>query len=102
MTISSPVLQMALDTHNPHRALRIAEESVEGGVDWPEAGTSLIKSAGMDAVREPKKRFPGRKIMTGLEERDNRLRGEIGRGSTLSLVLDLREREENIQWEAAG
>jgi 3-hexulose-6-phosphate synthase/6-phospho-3-hexuloisomerase len=67
MTISSPVLQVALDTHNLHRALQIARESVEGGVDWLEAGTPLIKSAGMEAVRELKKLFPSKKLVADLK-----------------------------------
>jgi len=67
MRVSSPVLQVALDAHNLHRALQIAEESVEGGADWLEAGTPLIKSAGMDSVRELKKRFPSKKIVADLK-----------------------------------
>ena len=70
MTISSPVLQVALDTHNLHRALQIARESVEGGVDWLEAGTPLIKSVGMEAVRELKKLFPSMKIVADLKIMD--------------------------------
>jgi 3-hexulose-6-phosphate synthase/6-phospho-3-hexuloisomerase len=46
-----PVLQVALDLVNMDRALQIAREALEGGVDWLEAGTPLIKSEGMDAVR---------------------------------------------------
>ncbi len=67
MTISSPVLQVALDTHNLHRALQIARESVDGGAHWLEAGTPLVKSAGMDSVRELKKLFPSRKIVADLK-----------------------------------
>ena len=48
MTISSPVLQVALDTHNLHRALQIARESVEGGVDWLEAAEVMHRRQ-MDA-----------------------------------------------------
>ncbi|HEC94778.1 MAG TPA: bifunctional hexulose-6-phosphate synthase/ribonuclease regulator, partial [Thermoplasmatales archaeon] len=40
------VLQVALDLLNAHRALKIAEEAVNGGADWLEAGTPLIKSEG--------------------------------------------------------
>ena len=52
-----PILQIALDFVDMHRALRIAEESIEGGADWIEAGTPLIKSEGMNSVREIKKNF---------------------------------------------
>lgn len=65
-----PVLQVALDLMNLHRVLKIAEEAVEGGVDWLEAGTPLIKSEGMDSVRELKKRFPGRKIVADMKTMD--------------------------------
>lgn len=53
-----PVLQVALDFLNLKRALKVAEEAVKGGVDWLEAGTPLIKSEGLDAIRELRKRFP--------------------------------------------
>lgn len=52
-----PILQIALDLVDIERALQIAEESVAGGIDWIEAGTPLIKSEGMNAVREIKKKF---------------------------------------------
>ncbi|MHC5039293.1 MAG: orotidine 5'-phosphate decarboxylase / HUMPS family protein, partial [Planctomycetota bacterium] len=44
-------LQVALDFVNLKRALKVARESVEGGADILEAGTPLIKSEGLDAVR---------------------------------------------------
>jgi 3-hexulose-6-phosphate synthase/6-phospho-3-hexuloisomerase len=47
-----PVLQVALDLVNAHRAIQIAQEAAEGGVDWLEAGTPLIKSEGMTIVRD--------------------------------------------------
>ncbi|MFQ5885576.1 MAG: 3-hexulose-6-phosphate synthase, partial [Thermoplasmata archaeon] len=65
-----PILQVALDLMNLHRILKIAEEAVEGGVDWLEAGTPLIKSEGMDSVRELKKRFPGKKIVADMKTMD--------------------------------
>src|SRR3977135_4228103 len=54
-----PVLQVALDHMHLKRALQAAREAVDGGADWLEAGTPLIKSEGMEVVREPKKSFPG-------------------------------------------
>ncbi len=48
------ILQVALDLTILERAVQIAKESVEGGVDWIEVGTPLIKSVGMDAVRTMK------------------------------------------------
>ncbi len=65
-----PVLQIALDLMHLKRILKIAEEAVEGGVDWLEAGTPLIKSEGMDSVRELKKKFPDRKIVADMKTMD--------------------------------
>lgn len=65
-----PVLQVALDLMHLKRVLKIAEEAVEGGVDWLEAGTPLIKSEGMDCVRELKKAFPGKKIVADMKTMD--------------------------------
>ena len=42
-----PVLQVALDFMHLRRALQAAKEAVEGGADWVEAGTPLIKSEGV-------------------------------------------------------
>jgi 3-hexulose-6-phosphate synthase/6-phospho-3-hexuloisomerase len=65
-----PVLQVALDLMHLQRVMNIAEEAVEGGVDWLEAGTPLIKSEGMDSVRELKKRFPENKIVADMKTMD--------------------------------
>ena len=65
-----PELQVALDFLNLDRAIKVAEESVAGGVDWIEVGTPLIKSEGLDAVREIKKRFPKHKIVADMKVMD--------------------------------
>ncbi|HHE75565.1 MAG TPA: bifunctional hexulose-6-phosphate synthase/ribonuclease regulator [Candidatus Aciduliprofundum boonei] len=52
-----PILQVALDFMILERAIKAAEESLRGGADWLEAGTPLIKSEGMRAIRELKRRF---------------------------------------------
>ena len=54
-----PVLQVALDMMQLKRSIGIAAEAVEGGADWVEVGTPLIKSEGAEAVRTVKKAFPG-------------------------------------------
>ena len=46
-----PILQVALDLVETDRAVQIADEAVAGGADWLEAGTPLIKSEGLQAVR---------------------------------------------------
>ncbi|MFW5866208.1 MAG: 3-hexulose-6-phosphate synthase [Armatimonadota bacterium] len=65
-----PVLQVALDFINLAQAVRAAEEAVEGGVSWVEAGTPLIKSEGMGAVRALRERFPGKTIVADLKIMD--------------------------------
>ena len=70
MRLDRPVLQVALDFENLSRALLAAREAVEGGADWVEAGTPLIKSEGLDAVRELKKAFPDHLIVADLKVMD--------------------------------
>ena len=64
------MLQVALDVYNLHRALEIGREAVAGGADWIEAGTPLIKSEGLNAVRELKKAFPDRAIVADMKIMD--------------------------------
>ncbi|RLG71233.1 MAG: bifunctional hexulose-6-phosphate synthase/ribonuclease regulator [Methanobacteriota archaeon] len=64
------VLQVALDLVQLDRAIQIAKEAVEGGVDWLEAGTPLIKSEGMRSVRELRKNFPDYEIVADMKTMD--------------------------------
>ncbi|MBK5189983.1 MAG: bifunctional hexulose-6-phosphate synthase/ribonuclease regulator [Methanosarcinales archaeon] len=52
------ILQVALDVLELERAVEIGKECVEGGADWLEAGTPLIKSEGMHAIRTLREVFP--------------------------------------------
>jgi 3-hexulose-6-phosphate synthase/6-phospho-3-hexuloisomerase len=61
---------VALDLLELDRSIQIAKEAVSGGADWIEAGTPLIKSEGMDAVREIKKALPGTKIVADMKTVD--------------------------------
>ncbi|MCL4309719.1 MAG: orotidine 5'-phosphate decarboxylase [Actinomycetota bacterium] len=65
-----PILQLALDFLDLPRALAVADEAMRGGVDWLEAGTPLIKSEGLEAVRELKRRFPAATIVADLKTMD--------------------------------
>ncbi len=65
-----PILQVALDLLNQHRAIQIAKESVKGGADWLEAGTPLIKSEGMDIIRKLKDDFPDKTIVADMKTMD--------------------------------
>jgi len=64
------VLQVALDFMHLKRAVQAAKEAIEGGADWIEAGTPLIKSEGVEAVRALRKAFPGRTIVADLKVMD--------------------------------
>lgn len=70
MNFIKPVLQVALDVLEAERAIQIAKEAVEGGVDWIEAGTPLIKSEGMDVIRQLKAAFPGKTILADMKTMD--------------------------------
>ena len=65
-----PVLQVALDFVNLTRALKCADEAVKGGADWIEAGTPLIKSEGLDAVRRLRQKFPRATIVADMKIMD--------------------------------
>lgn len=64
------ILQVALDFVDLDRALKVAEEAVAGGADWLEAGTPLIKSEGLDAVRALRQKFPDRTIVADMKIMD--------------------------------
>ncbi|MHC1624754.1 MAG: 3-hexulose-6-phosphate synthase [Methermicoccaceae archaeon] len=63
-------LQVALDVTELKRAVEIASQAVEGGADWVEVGTPLIKSAGMDAVRTLRKSFPDATLVADMKVMD--------------------------------
>ncbi len=65
-----PVLQVALDLVHGDRAVEIAKDAVRGGVDWIEAGTPLIKSEGMEIVRQLKKTFPTHTVVADMKTID--------------------------------
>ena len=63
-------LQVALDFLELSRAMQVAEQAVAGGADYIEAGTPLIKSEGLDAVRRLRERFPEHTIIADLKTMD--------------------------------
>lgn len=64
------VLQLALDFVDLDRALKVADEAVSAGVGWIEAGTPLIKSEGLNAVRALRQRFPGKTVIADMKVMD--------------------------------
>ena len=65
-----PVLQLALDFVDYHRALGVAREALGGGVDWIEVGTPLLKAEGLDAVRKLADEFPGATLVCDTKTMD--------------------------------
>jgi len=68
--MTNVITQVALDLLDEHRALQIARESVDGGINWIEAGTPLIKSEGMDIIRKLKAEFPENVIVADMKTLD--------------------------------
>jgi len=64
------ILQLALDFLDLERAQRVAALAVPRGVDWVEAGTPLIKSEGLDAVRALRDQFPDKKVVADMKTAD--------------------------------
>ncbi|MCD4801140.1 MAG: bifunctional hexulose-6-phosphate synthase/ribonuclease regulator, partial [Methanococcoides sp.] len=64
------IIQVALDLLEIDRSIQIAKEAVEGGIDWIEAGTPLIKSEGMNAIRQLRKSFPNHTILADMKIAD--------------------------------
>src|SRR3989338_6363239 len=85
-----PILQVALDFVDLKRDLKCAEEAVAGGVDWLEAGTPLIKSEGLNAVRILRERFPEKTIVADMKIMDaGRTEVEIAAKSGANVVCVL-------------
>jgi 3-hexulose-6-phosphate synthase/6-phospho-3-hexuloisomerase len=68
--MSKTLLQVALDFVDLPRALAVAEQAVAGGADILEAGTPLIKSEGLDAVRALRETFPDTPIVADMKTMD--------------------------------
>ncbi|UCF55883.1 MAG: DUF561 domain-containing protein, partial [Deltaproteobacteria bacterium] len=65
-----PVLQLALDFVDLRRAVKSAQAGVANGVDWLEVGTPLIKSEGLQAIRELRSLFPNVTLVADMKIMD--------------------------------
>lgn len=63
-------MQLALDFVDLKRAENCAKLGTAGGADWLEAGTPLIKSEGVDAVRRLRELFPDAVIVADMKIMD--------------------------------
>ncbi len=85
-----PVLQVALDFLNLKRALKVAREAYDAGASWLEAGTPLIKSEGLEAVRALRKEFPRAHIIADMKTMDaGRVEVEAAAKAGANLVMVL-------------
>lgn len=100
-SMATPVLQVALDLLELDRAVEIADEAVRGGADWIEAGTPLIKSEGMRAVRTLRERFPGREIVADMKIADTgAIEVEMAAKSGAGIVCILADADDTVIAEA--
>ena len=98
-----PVLQLALDFVNLKRAVKVAEEAVAKGADWLEAGTPLIKSEGLNSVRELRRKFPGHKIVADMKTVDTgRYEVEAAAKAGADIVIILGVADDSTITEAVG
>lgn len=70
LPITPPIVQGAIDVLTVDDALRIAEAAVKAGVDWLEAGTPLITFAGVRAIGELARAFPGVPVLADYKMMD--------------------------------
>jgi len=99
--MKKPILQVALDLTELNRALQIAQESVRGGADWIEAGTPLIKSEGMQAIRALKMQFPDNTIVADMKIADTgSLEVEMAAKAGAGVVCILADADDSVIAEA--
>ncbi len=65
-----PVVQVALDVVGINRAVEVARLAVEGGAEWIEAGTPLIKAEGLGVVKRLKREFPSNTLVADMKTMD--------------------------------
>ena len=95
------VLQVALDILELKRALQIAQESIDGGSDWIEVGTPLIKSEGMQAIRSMRNRFPDTTIVADMKVADTgTLEVEMAAKAGANIVCVLADADNSVIAEA--
>ena len=95
------VLQVALDILELKRALQIAQESLDGGSDWIEVGTPLIKSEGMQAIRSMRDRFPDSIIVADMKVADTgTLEVEMAAKAGANIVCILADADDSVIYES--
>ena len=95
------VLQVALDLLELNRAVQIAKEALAGGADWIEAGTPLIKSEGMQAIRTLREQFPDTVIVADMKIADTgTMEVEMAAKAGASIICILADADDAVIAEA--
>jgi len=95
------VLQVALDLLELKRALQIAQESINGGADWIEVGTPLIKSEGMHAIRSMREHFPDSIIVADMKVADTgTMEVEMASKAGANIICILADADDSVVAEA--
>ncbi|HDJ66558.1 MAG TPA: bifunctional hexulose-6-phosphate synthase/ribonuclease regulator, partial [Nitrososphaeria archaeon] len=85
-----PILQVALDQTSLEEAIRIAEKVSEIEDIWLEAGTPLIKSEGIKAVKRLRELFPDKFIVADMKIADaGRVESELAMKAGANMVIVL-------------
>ncbi len=94
-----PIVQISLDLTDLQEALATAEQAMEAGVDWLEAGTPLILAEGLHAIRGLRTRFPNTPIVADLKTMDGGyLEAEMmAKAGANHVVVMARAHEETIK-----
>ena len=99
--MKNAVLQVALDILELPRAVQIAQEALSGGADWIEAGTPLIKSEGIQAVRALRDRFPDTTLVADMKVADTgALEVEMAAKAGADIVCILADADDAVVMDA--
>ncbi|TQD24929.1 3-hexulose-6-phosphate synthase [Methanolobus vulcani] len=98
---NKPIIQVALDLLETDRAIQIAKESLEGGADWLEVGTPLIKSEGMDVIRKLRETFPENTIIADMKIADTgAMEVEMGAKAGADIIVVLASADDSTILES--
>ncbi len=95
------ILQVALDLLDLDRALQVAREANEGGAEWIEAGTPLIKSEGMQAIRSLREHFPSSVIIADMKVADTgAIEVEMAAKAGANIICILADADDSVVAES--
>jgi len=95
------ILQVALDLLDLDRALQIAHEAVDGGAEWIEAGTPLIKSEGMHVIRSLRQEFPASVVVADMKVADTgALEVEMAAKAGADIICILADADDSVITES--